>query len=92
MDMEHYEATGCTVLGAMYKKVESIWPGNYYVVGWVFAAAGVAQVAVAAGVGAWRMIRRRREAGRDAAYAVLPGIPETCASRLGEEDAIAVAA
>ena len=39
----------------------TLWPGGFYVVGWIFAAVGAVQVGVAATRGLWRLIRRCRE-------------------------------
>ncbi|WZN58630.1 hypothetical protein HKI87_01g01540 [Chloropicon roscoffensis] len=72
------DANGTTgALSALYRRVESAWPGNYYGVGWVFVAAGVVQVAVAVGIGAWRLLRRRAEGDAGPShYEALPSIPE----------------
>ena len=99
MDLDHidspHNATTTGLGEAVYKKVESLWPGGYYVVGWVFAAAGIAQVAVAAGVGLVRLIRRRRAASASGRYySPLPTIPEVCSDhRAGcDETSVATAA
>lgn len=75
---EQMDANGTTgALSALYRRVESAWPGNYYGVGWVFAAAGVVQVAVAVGMGAWRLLRRRAEGDAGPShYEAIPSIPE----------------
>mmetsp|Transcript_13415 Transcript_13415/g.25624 ORF Transcript_13415/g.25624 Transcript_13415/m.25624 type:complete len:103 (-) Transcript_13415:211-519(-) len=77
----------------MHGLQKKLWPGfiwpHYYSLGWFFAAAGVAQVGVAIGVGVWKLIKRRREYLNDfnshhQNYDALPS--EVCIlSRLGED-------
>ncbi len=60
-------------------------PGH--LLGWLFAAAGVAQVGVAIGVGVWKAVRSRRSAAlaEQEGYGRLNIDPVVCVARLGDQ-------
>mmetsp|Transcript_9823 Transcript_9823/g.25228 ORF Transcript_9823/g.25228 Transcript_9823/m.25228 type:complete len:100 (-) Transcript_9823:1129-1428(-) len=99
--MDSQNVSNVTILGDPWSGLQKrmMWPRFLmhpgYALGWFFAAAGVAQVGVAIGVGIWKAVRSRRTAAlaEQEGYGRLAIDPDVCIARLGDQNSgIATAA